>query len=402
MKLIPYGRQSINRGDIRAVVEVLRSERLTQGPKVEEFEERLAEYCGVRYAVAVSNGTAALHLACMASGVGAGDEVVTTPMSFIATANAVLYCRAKPVFADIEEDSLNIDPLQIRKKINRRTRAILPTHFAGVPCDLDRILKAARKNRLKVIEDGCHALGAKYRIGSKWFRVGGCSHSDACAFSFHPVKSITMGEGGAVTTNQKGIYEKLLSLRTHGIVRQADHFRNKDLAFWRKNGKTLTAPWYYEMHSLGFNYRITDIQCAMGIRQLARINDFIERRRQIAKTYRKAFEKLEALILPREKEGLRPAYHLFPLQFDLSKIRKSRAEIFDALKEKGLGVQVHYVPIHLQPYYRQFGYKNGDFPKAEAYYERALSLPLYPAMNSRQIQKVIKTVEDVLFRASRN
>ena len=397
--LIPYGHQSVNRGDIQAVVEVLQSDRLTQGPKIKEFEKRLAGYCGARYAVAVSNGTAALHLVCMAAGVSPGDEVITTPMSFLATSNCILYCGAKPVFADIESNHLNIDPLEVIKAINRRTKVVLPVHFAGHPCDLDQIQKIARRNHLTVIEDGCHALGAKYKIAGKWFRVGGCSHSDACVFSFHPVKSITMGEGGAVTTNRTDLYEKLLSLRTHGIVREQEYFQNTKMAFLRKNGRVRAAPWYYEMQSLGFNYRITDMQCAMGIRQLSRINDFLARRRYIVQAYRRAFEKLTALILPQEKEGFRTAYHLFPVQLDLSKIRKTRAEIFEDLKVRGIGVQVHYVPIHLQPYYRRFGYKEGDFPQAETYYERTFSLPLFPAMTTSQINQVIKAVKETLFEA---
>lgn len=398
---IPYGRQKIGREDVAQVVRVLRSDWITQGPKIREFEKKLAEYCGARYAVAVSSGTAALHIACLALDIKPGDEVITSPLSFVASANCILYCRAKPIFADIEETTHNIDPNEIKRKITPQTKAILSVHFGGHPCNVSAIHSIARENGLTVIEDGSHALGAEYKMGNQWYRVGGCTHSDVCAFSFHPVKSITTGEGGAVTTNRKDVYEQMLSLRSHGIVRDEGLFENTEMAFWKKNGKKQVNAWYYEMQTLGFNYRITDFQCSLGISQLSRLDSFIQRRRAIAETYNRSFENLDLLTAPYEGEDFKSAYHIYPIKLRLEELSASRAEIYEELSKRGLKVQVHYIPIHFHPYYQRLGYKVGDSPKAEDYYERAITIPLFPAMKAQEIKYVITAVKKVLAAKSR-
>ncbi len=394
--MIPYSRHSISRRDSQGVLKVLQSDWITQGPAVAEFEQKLAKVCGAKYAIAVTNGTAALHLACLALGVGSGDEVITSPNTFLATSNSVLYCGGYPVFADIDSETLNLNPEAMKSKISRRTKGVIPVHFAGYPCDMDRISKIARSRGLFVLEDASHALGARYRLGARWFCVGSCAHSDACVFSFHPVKGITTGEGGAITTNRKDLYEALLTLRTHGVVKRPDLFENKKLAFRTINGAKQAASWYYEMQTLGFNYRITDFQCMLGVSQLSRLPQFIKRRRQIAKFYDQIFGRLDLLETPREKENVESAYHLYVIRLRLEKLSVGRAEIFEELRERGLGVQVHYIPVHLQPFYRKMGYRSGDFPEAEAYYERAISIPIYPALKMAQVREVARKVIKVL------
>jgi len=391
-KMIPYSFQSISRKDIQSVVKVLKSLWITQGPQVAKFESMLTKVCGAKYAVAVSSGTAGLHLACKALGVSYGDEVITSPNSFVATSNSVLYCEGKPIFVDIEEENLNIDSTLIKEKVTPKTCGIIPIHFAGHPCQMNDIFKIARKNGLFVLEDACHALGARYQVGSKWYTVGSCSHSDAAVFSFHPVKSITTGEGGAVLTNRKDIYKKLLSLRAHGIVKNKKQFKNRNLA----RSKSKSSPWYYEMQDLGFNYRITDIQCALGTSQLQRVLSFVRRRREIVKMYVQAFKNLPGIILPREQVWAKSAHHLFVLRLKLEFLKADRAEIFDAFKKEGLGVQVHYIPIHLQPFYQKLGYQVGDFPVSEKYYQQAISLPLFPSMTNRDIAQIIRVVQQVV------
>lgn len=373
-KLLPYGHQSIDGSDIASVVRVLKSDWITQGPAVLQFEQAIARYCGVTYAVAFSSGTAALHAAYEAAGIKQGDEVITTPMTFAATANAIVYCGGKPVFADIQEDTLNIDPEEVIGKITKRTKAIAPVDFAGHPAELDRIRSIARKHNLLVIEDAAHALGSMY----KGKRVG--SLSDMTMFSFHPVKVITTGEGGMIVTNKKDLYEKLKTLRNHGIVKRPEK-----------------GPWYYEIENLGNNYRITDFQCALGLSQMKKLDRFIRRRRGIVTQYNRAFSKMKKIIVPVEKPYAKSAYHLYPIRLRLELLDVGRREVFEALQKKGLGVQVHYIPVHLHPFYRKtFGYKKGDFPKAEQYYEQAITLPLFPAMTSGQVNDVVRTVREVL------
>lgn len=382
MKYIPYGRQVIDGKDIKEVVKTLKSERITQGPKIKEFEDALCKYTGAKYAVAVSSGTAALHIAALAANIKPGDEVITSPITFVASANCILYCAGKPVFADIKQGSANIDPQEIKNRITARTKAVIPVHFSGLPCDLEEIRKIAAKNKLIVIEDAAHALGASYK-GSK---IGSCKFSDMTIFSFHPVKSITTGEGGAVLTNKKGLYEKLLVLRNHGITR--------DEALLEKN----PGPWYYEMQALGFNYRITDIQAALGISQIKKIDKFIARRKEIAQTYNNVFKEMD-WIRPLQKETSNSALHIYVVLVDFKRIQKTRKEVMEYLKRCGIGTQVHYIPVHTQPYYRKvLGYSMGSFPIAESYYDSALTLPLYQDLTKSELNHVITKVLSLSLR----
>jgi len=374
MKTIPYGHQQIDKSDIASVARVLKGDWITQGPAVEQFEQAIARYCKVKYAVAFSSGTAALHGAYAAAGIGPGDEVITTPMTFAATANAIVYCGGKPVFADIQEDTLNINPEEIKKKITKRTKALAPVDFAGHPAELDSIKKIAREHNLFVIEDAAHALGSEYN-GKK---VG--SFSDMTIFSFHPVKAITTGEGGMIVTERKDFYERLMAFRNHGII--------------KKPGK---GPWYYEIQTPGYNFRLTDMQCALGLSQFKKLDKFVQRRREIVRQYNQAFRNVPGLMLPIEKAYAKSAYHLYPIRLRLELLKTGRRKIFEALREKGLGVQVHYIPLHLHPFYKKtFGYKKGDFPNAERYYERTISIPLFPGMTHAQARYVIKTIRTIL------
>lgn len=381
MPTIPYGRQTIEEDDIRAVVDVLKSDRVTQGACVGLFEKALAEYCGARYAVVCSSGTAALHLAYLAAGIGAKDAIITSPISFVATANAALYVGARPIFADVDPASGNICPAKIEETLlklrsgSRHWKAIVPVHFAGFPCDMSEIAAIAKRNRLIVIEDACHALGAE--ISGR--KIG--AYSDLTVFSFHPVKLITTGEGGGILTNDEHLYNKLVQLRAHGVVR--DQFIN------RPDG-----PWYYEMQHLGFNYRMTDMQATLGSSQLRKIDRFIKRRREIAESYNEAFLNNPFFNIPIEKTNLFAAYHLYPIRLkDTYKERKR--ELIRALNAVGINVQIHYIPIYLQPYYRSLGYKKGVCPDAEDFYEREISLPIYPGMTSETVNYVIDRMNNL-------
>ena len=378
-KALPYGKQLIDARDAAGVAAVLRSDRLTQGPKVAEFEEKLAAYTGAKYALAMANGTAALHLAYLACGVGPGEDVLTTPMTFAATTNGFLYCGARPVFSDVSSDTLNLEPELLGKKLTARTAAIAPVDFGGHPAEMAAIAALAQKKKLAVVEDACHALGARYRSGSSWKRVGDAAFADACVFSFHPVKAITTGEGGAVTTNRRDVYEKMRLLRSHGMVKARPE-----------------EPWHYEIASLGFNYRITDMQCALGISQLTKLNAFTARRREIARRYNEAFKSFSLLRVPAERSGFESAYHLYPIRLELERLSAGRAEVFRALHREGLLVQVHYVPLHTQPLYKEYRGKAGDLPAAEDYYSRAVSLPIFPAMTAADLCRSIATVKKVL------
>lgn len=379
--IIPYGRQSIGEDDIQAVVEVLRSDLITQGPVSVQFEKAIADYCGARYAVAVSSGTAALHLAALAAGFGPGDEVITSPMTFVASSNCALYCGAVPVFADIDAKTYCIDVAKIQEKINPTTRGVIPVHFAGQPCRMAEISTMAKEHGLTVIEDAAHAIGAEYDVDGETFKVGSCAHSDMTIFSFHPVKHITCGEGGAITTNNPKLYTKLQLLRTHGITKDPDQME--------KDG----GPWYYEMHELGYNFRITDFQCALGMSQLKKLDMFVRRRRDIVAAYNLAFGALPELITPFECDDVRSSYHLYVIQFKTV----DRLTAFNTLRDKGIGVHVHYIPVHLQPYYRKaLGCKPGDNPEAESYYSRVVTLPIYPDMTDEMVNRVIKGVCDTV------
>lgn len=387
MRMIPYGRQYLDKKDIDSVLGVLKSDWITQGPKIAEFEFGLARYCGAKYAVAVSSGTAALHLAVLSAGLKKGDEVITTPITFAATANAALYAGAKPVFSDIERSTLNINPVEILKNINHKTRAILPVHFAGLPCNMDKISDIAKKKDLIVIEDACHALGAEYRCAGKWIKVGSSVHSDMSVLSFHPVKSITTGEGGAILTNRKDLYEKLIMLRNHGITKDGK------MLFKPKEG-----PWYYEMQSLGFNYRLTDIQAALGISQLKKLDRFVNLRRKITKLYNEAFADLEEkIILPCEFSSVKSSCHLYVIRLMPQRGTKAkRGRVFDYLRKNGIGSQIHYIPVYAHPYYRKLGYRAGTCPVAEEYYNGSISLPLYPSLTGPEIKKTIKVVRNAI------
>jgi len=383
-KFIPYGRQYIDNEDIRAVIEVLQSDYLTTGPKIEGFEQKFADYVGAKYAVAISNGTAALHAACHAAGIVEGDEVITTPITFAASANAVLYCGGKPVFTDIDERTYNIDPEGIRRKITSKTKAVIPVHYTGQPCNMDEILKIANEFNLTVIEDAAHALGAEYQ-GKK---IGSISHMTT--FSFHPVKHITTGEGGMITTDDEDLYKKLLLFRTHGITRNVDMLHNKE-----------EGPWYYEQLELGYNYRMTDFQCVLGISQLKKLDSFVDRRRQIVNRYNEVFSNLEGITIPYQEKGLHSSWHLYVIQVDSDILKVDRKEIFNALRASGIGVNVHYIPVYYFPYYKNMGYEKGLCPKAEELYERIITLPLFPSMSYGDVEYVIDVVRKLVISNGR-
>ena len=367
MKKIPYSHQWIDNKDIKEVVKVLKSDWLTQGPKVEEFEKAIAKYCNAKYGVAFSSGTSALYAAYKTAGIKEGDEVITTPLTFVATSNMISVLGAKPVFVDVEQDTLNINPELIERLITSRTKAIATVDFAGVSCDYDKILKIAKKNKLLLIEDACHALGTEY----KGRKLG--SFADIAIVTFHPVKHITTGEGGVALTNNKNFYEKLKIVRNHGIIKKPE-----------KGG------WYYEVKEPSFNFRITDIQCALGISQLKKIDRFLKRRREIIAKYNKAFKDVKEIILPTEKNYLKTARYIYPIQVK----KQNRKKVFSNLQEQGIGIQIHYMPLHLHPFYKKrFEYKKGDFPIAEEYYERAITIPLFPKMTNREVDYVIKSVK---------
>lgn len=373
--LLPYGRQSIEEDDIQAVVETLRSDWLTTGPKIPEFEEAFAAWVGARYAVSFSSGTAALHGAAFAAGIGTADEAITTPLTFAATANCVLYQNGTPVFADVSSDTLNLDPERVAAKVSPRTKALLPVDYAGHPADLDAMMNIAERQGLVVIEDACHALGAEY----KGKRVGSIAHMTV--FSFHPVKHLTTGEGGMVTTDNPVYADALRKFRNHGISSGA---RDRQQA----------GQWHYEMVLLGYNYRLTDIACALGMSQLKKLEANLKRRREIAARYTTAFREIAGVYPPEVRGDVLPAWHLYPIRLVLPKLSAGRAEIFRALRAENIGVNVHYIPAHLHPYYREhFGYRGGEFPIAENAYESLISLPMFHGMSDEDADDVIRAVE---------
>ena len=371
--MIPYGKQTIEQDDIQAVVDVLKSDFLTTGPKIAEFEQTVADYVGAKYAVAISNGTSALHAACFAAGIEPGDEVITTPLTFAASANCVLYCGGTPVFADVDPKTYNIDPEDIQRKITDRTKAIIAVHLAGQPCDMDAIHSIAREHGLIVIEDGAHALGSVYK-GKK---VG--SMSDMTTFSFHPVKPITTGEGGMIVTDNEDFYKKMILFRSHGITRD-------DSMMTRNDG-----PWFYQQFNLGYNYRITDIQCALGCSQMKKLDRFLARRKEIVARYNEAFADCDNIITPYQLSDTESGWHLYIVQ-----VKKcDRRQVFENMRENGIGVNVHYIPVYMHPYYQELGYENVHCANAEEIYSHIISLPLYPGLTSEQQDYVIDTLKSL-------
>jgi UDP-4-amino-4,6-dideoxy-N-acetyl-beta-L-altrosamine transaminase len=383
--LIPYGRQSISEADIAAVAEVLRSDFLTQGPAVPAFEAAVATYCGAQHGVAVNSATGALHLACLALGVGPADRVWTSPLTFVASSNAALYCGATVDFVDVDERTYNMCPLALERMLERAAEAgtlpkvIIPVHLSGQSCDMAAIHAAATRYGVKIIEDASHAIGGSYRSEL----IGNCRFSDITIFSFHPVKIVTTGEGGMALTNDADLADLMRLDRSHGITRDPACMKHDD------------GLWYYEQHRLGFNYRMTDICAALGASQMTRIDQFIARRRQIAAVYDEAFTDLPATT-PCQHPDARSAWHLYILRIDRQRTTRNHREIFEALRAAGIGVNLHYVPVYRQPYYQELGFRPGHCPNAEAYYAEAISLPMYPSLTEEEQRQVITAVSAAL------
>ena len=389
--MIPYGKHHIDEDDIQAVVDVLRSGILTQGPTIEAFEQAVAEYVGVKYALAVSSGTAALHLAALAAGVGPGTSLITSPITFVASANAALYVGARVVFADVDPATINMSPESFKDALakNPDVRAVIPVHFAGLPCDMPAIKMLADQAGVAVIEDAAHALGACYPDGQ---RVGSCAYSLMTIFSFHPVKAIAAGEGGMITTNDESVYRKLLRLRSHGINKLDDPFQLPEQA--ETNG--VRDPWYYEMQELGFHYRITDMQCGLALSQFKKLDRFIARRIELVKRYDKAFADMRncrpAQAVGRDQSG----HHLYVLRINFESIGFDRGQLMQELKSRGIGSQVHYIPVPAQPHYRRLGFKPEDYPNAQKYYQEALSISLFYDLTDDQQEQVVSTITELV------
>tara|TARA_Y200000002_G_C22623195_1_gene639107 strand:- start:21 stop:1202 length:1182 start_codon:yes stop_codon:yes gene_type:complete len=390
-KIIPYGKHFIDDEDIKAVVEVLKYKNLTQGDEVEKFEIAVAKYVGAKYAVAISSWTAGLHIANLALGVKTGDEVVTSPITFVASSNSAIYCGATPVFSDIDKKTINICPNQLEETIkkNSKIKVIIPVHYSGLPCDMKSISDIAKKYNLSVIEDAAHALGAKYSDGSM---VGSCKYSEMTGFSFHPVKSIAAGEGGMITTNNYSIYKKLIRYRSHGINKLDDSFINKQNS--ETNG--LINPWYYEMQELGYNYRITDIQCALGLSQLKKLDKFLERRKDLVNRYDEVFKAFKNLNPIQIEDRDLSSHHLYVVRINFEKIKTSRAELMNKLKKRGILCQVHYIPVTSQPYYLELGYNTTEYPESLNFYKEALSIPLYYTLSNEDQRSVIKILKELV------
>lgn len=383
---IPYARQNINEVDIKAVVEILQSDWLTQGPAIERFEKAVAEFTGAKYGVAVNSATSALHLACLAAGLKQGDYLWTSPNTFVASANCGLYCGSKVDFVDIHPQTFNLsieeleDKLESAKRAGKLPKVVIPVHFAGQSCEMERIARLASEYNFEIIEDASHAIGGLYRN----IPVGSCVYSAMTVFSFHPVKIITTGEGGMVLTNREDLYRKLLLLRSHGITRDPESMEKKP-----------DGPWYYQQIDLGYNYRITDIQAALGYSQLGRIDEFIARRRYLAERYNRLLADLP-LTTPWEHPDCKSAYHLYVVRLKLDEIKKTHRQVFEELRRAGIMVNLHYIPVHTQPYYQKIGFKQGDFPEAERYYREAVSLPMYYGLSDEEQDYVVDTLRTIL------
>lgn len=383
--MIFYGKQTIDENDINAVIAVLKSDFLTQGPAIEKFEKYVADYCGAKYAVAVTNATSALHIACLAAGLGKGDTLWTSPITFTASANCGRYCGANVDFVDIDNNTYNMSVDELEAKLNKTEvlpKVLVPVHLAGQSCDMEKIHALAKKYNITVIEDASHAIGADY----KDTKVGCCKYSDMTVFSFHPVKIVTTGEGGMVLTNNKDLYDKLVLYRSHGITRVPELMT-----------KEADGPWYYQQIDLGFNCRMTDMQAALGYSQMHKIDEFVARRRELAARYNELLKDLDMLKLPYQNDNTNSSWHLYIVRVDFSKINKNKKQIFAEMKDKGVCLNLHYIPVHTQPYYEKLGFKQGDFPVSEKYYEEAFTLPLYYSLTNEQQDYVIKSLKEVLY-----
>ena len=384
--MIYYGKQSINEADIKAVVDVLQSDFLTQGPVLERFEKKVAEYCGAKYAVAVTNATSALHIACRAAGLGKGDVLWTSPITFTASANCGRYCGADVDFVDIDAATYNMsvdelsNKLQESKAAGRLPKVVVPVHLAGQSCDMKRIHELSVEYGFTVLEDASHAIGADYLDT----RVGSCAYSDMAVFSFHPVKIITTGEGGMVLTNNEDLHKKLCLYRSHGITRDASLMTHEP-----------DGPWYYQQIDLGYNYRMTEIQAALGFSQMDRLDEFVDRRRYLVNRYNELLQDLP-VVIPQVLEGANPSWHLYMVRVDFSKAKQDKVQFFAEMKKRGIVLNLHYIPVHTQPYYQKLGFKQGDFPKSEKYYEEIFTLPLYYALTEEQQDDVVAALRDCL------
>jgi len=388
-KVIPYGKQDINQQDIDSVVEVLNSDFLTQGPQVPAFESALVEYTNATYALAVNSATSALHIACLALGLGKGDWLWTSPITFVASANCGLYCSAKVDFVDIDPKTYNMCPKRLEEKLIRAKidgklpKIVVPVHLCGQPCDMAAIGKLSKEYGFKVIEDASHAIGGKYRS----LPIGNCEYSDITVFSFHPVKIVTTAEGGAALTNQKKLADKMTLLRSHGVTRDLDKMEGES-----------HGGWYYQQIDLGFNYRMTELQAALGLSQMHRLDAFVSSRHRLAERYNKILSSLP-VVLPYQLENTYSGLHLYVIRLKLDEISLTHKEVFNALRENGIGVNLHYIPVHIQPYYARMGFKQGDFPVAESYYREAISLPMFHGMTLEQQDEVYKVLNHILLES---
>ena len=387
MNMIPYGRQEITQQDIDSVVDVLKSDFLTQGPQVPLFEQSIKETVNAEYALAVNSATSALHIACLALGVGKGDVVWTTPITFVASANCALYCGADVDFVDVDAKTYNLSPKLLEQKLSHAKqndlplpKVVIPVHLCGQPCEMDKIHALSIEYGFAVIEDASHAIGGKY----KGRPIGNCEYSDITVFSFHPVKIVTTAEGGVATTNSKELARKLELLRSHGITRDDSLMKNES-----------HGGWYYEQIDLGFNYRMTEMQAALGVSQMTRLHDFVATRNELAARYDELLKNLP-LVTPKQVEGSYSGRHLYVIRLKLSEITLSHKDVFTQLRENGIGVNLHYIPVHTQPYYQDLGFKLGQFPESEKYYQEAISIPLFHTMTQKQQDKVVKTLTEVL------
>jgi UDP-4-amino-4,6-dideoxy-N-acetyl-beta-L-altrosamine transaminase len=384
--MIPYGRQDINQQDIDAVFEVLKSDFLTQGPKVPEFEQSVKDACNVKYALAVNSATSALHIACLALGLSKEDWLWTTPNTFVASANCGLYCGAQVDLVDIDPNTYNLCAKELEKKLiiaeetGKLPKIVVPVHFSGQPCDMEAIYNLSKKYGFKIIEDASHAIGGKYKNQP----IGNCRYSDITVFSFHPVKIVTTAEGGMAVTNSVELAQKLELLRSHGITRDANLMT-----------KPMDGPWYYQQVDLGYNYRMTDLQGALGVSQMQRLDEYVAKRHGLAERYNELLKEL-SITLPWQHEDSYSGLHLYVIRLQLNKVSKTHLEVFNGMREAGILVNIHYIPVHLQPYYQEMGFNEGQFPEAEQYYREAISLPMFPTMKEEQQNKVVSTLKELL------